>query len=450
MTAEVPLGALPDPAAVVDADGVVRATNEGATDLLGVRAGERLADVLGVETIDAADGARVWPDDRPIDVSVSSAGEGQRLVVLRDASGRRERERAEGMLEGLLGHIPLSVYFKDRQGRHVRVSDAICDPVPVNAEGKRHPAPDDVIGKTDFDLHQGEHAAAAVEDDQRVLETGEPLRNAEERVVFPDGTTRYFDTSKAPWYGPDGEIQGVVGVTAEVTAARTYERELERQNERLEEFAGVVSHDLRSPLEVASGRLELYRETGDSEHLETVAEMHERMERLLEETLELARSGERVTEPESVRVADAAERAWSAIASEGAHLSVEHDDDLAADPDRLVELFENLFRNAVEHGSTSPDSQARQDAVEHGGPDVSITVGRLEDDPGFFVADDGCGIPPEEREAVFERGHTTSDDGTGFGLSIVAEIADAHGWTVSIAESEAGGARFEIAASSGD
>ncbi|MFB6075189.1 MAG: sensor histidine kinase, partial [Haloarculaceae archaeon] len=99
-------------------------------------------------------------------------------------------------------------------------------------------------------------------------------------------------------------------------------------------------------------------------------------------------------------------------------------------------------RDAVEHSSTSPDSQARRDAVEHGPDDVTVRVGSLAD--GFFVEDDGPGVPVAERDVVFEAGHSTREDGTGFGLAIVAEIADAHGWDVELTEGADGGARFEF------
>jgi signal transduction histidine kinase len=129
-------------------------------------------------------------------------------------------------------------------------------------------------------------------------------------------------------------------------------------------------------------------------------------------------------------------------------------------------VFENLFRNAVEHGSTSPRSQAPEDCVEHGSTSnrtksgdseasetpretgdagdsvVTVTVGST--DSGFYVADDGPGIPESMREDVFETGYTTSADGTGFGLDIVRTIAAAHGWRVAAVEGAAGGARFEF------
>jgi signal transduction histidine kinase len=73
---------------------------------------------------------------------------------------------------------------------------------------------------------------------------------------------------------------------------------------------------------------------------------------------------------------------------------------------------------------------------------VAITVGALSD--GFFVEDDGQGVPDSEKEAVLEAGYTTATDGTGYGLYIVTEIAAAHGWEIEVADGRDGGARFGI------
>jgi signal transduction histidine kinase len=110
------------------------------------------------------------------------------------------------------------------------------------------------------------------------------------------------------------------------------------------------------------------------------------------------------------------------------------------DESRLQRLFENLFRNSVEHGSTGNRRRSAGDCVEHADPSITVT----ETGTGFAVADDGPGIPVAERERVFDPGVTGSDDGTGFGLYIVRTIAEAHGWTVAITEGERGGARFEF------
>ena len=234
------------------------------------------------------------------------------------------------------------------------------------------------------------------------------------------------------------ELAGVLAATVE-TALERVERErvlrereaaLERQNERLEEFTSVVSHDLRSPLSVAQGNLELALETDDHSYLEKVADAHDRMSAMIDDLLTLARQGQVVGAAEPVEVGRAARLAWDAVDARSATLEADETATVEADPDRLVQLLENLLRNAVEHGSS----------------DATIEVGALDGEPGFYVADDGEGIPPRERERILEHGYTTAQQGTGFGLTIVREIVQAHDWELSITDSEAGGARFEIRA----
>ncbi|WP_135827380.1 GAF domain-containing protein [Halorussus halobius] len=219
------------------------------------------------------------------------------------------------------------------------------------------------------------------------------------------------------------------------------ECELRERNERLDEFAHVVSHDLRNPLNVAQGKLELARETGADEHFDDVARAHDRMLRLIDDLLALAREGETAIETRPVDLAATAERCWSSVAGGGGTLDVEADPTVRADPERLQQLLENLFRNAVEHGSAGTPTGS-DDAANPGGANVTVRVGELDD--GFYVEDDGPGIPAEQRDEVFEVGYSNSEAGTGFGLSIVRRIASAHGWEVSVAEGSDGGARFEI------
>jgi signal transduction histidine kinase len=216
-------------------------------------------------------------------------------------------------------------------------------------------------------------------------------------------------------------------------------RELKRQNERLETFAGVVSHDLRNPLSVARGFLELARD-GDAEALDRVEEALDRMESLIESLLALARAGEAIGELEQVDLGTAAEAAWRNVDTGAATLSVETDATVQADAGRLEQLFENLFRNSVEHGSESSGSQ---DDSTPAGAGVSVAIRSTS--AGFAVDDDGSGISESEREDVFEYGYTSDTEGTGLGLAIVRQIAEAHGWTVSAGESPEGGARFEFA-----
>ena len=206
-------------------------------------------------------------------------------------------------------------------------------------------------------------------------------------------------------------------------------RELERQNERLDEFAGIVSHDLQNPLSVALGFLDLLEDRiGEDDDLGRVRESLEHMDEIIADVLWLASEGDQVGDVEPISLERSAERSWGLVETGSATLAVDAELRFEADPEHVHRLLENLFANAVEHG----------------GSDVTVRVGPLEDGDGFFVGDDGPGVPDERHDAIFEVGHTTREEGTGFGLAIVERIAEGHGWSVEVAESETGGARFEV------
>lgn len=241
------------------------------------------------------------------------------------------------------------------------------------------------------------------------------------------GGMYYFQVAVHPFTSDQRRLGRAITLT-DVTAREEYRTELERQNDRLEQFASMVSHDLRNPLNVAHGHIELAREAGDSEHLETATTALERMQTLIEDVLSLARQGQPISAPEEVALSTIAKQCWGVVETREATLTVDSDFTFQADSDRLQQLLENLFRNAIDHGRD----------------DVEIRVGALNEQTGFFVADNGPGIPEDTRDEVFESGYSTAEDGTGFGLAIVSEIVEAHGWKISVTGSEAGGARFEI------
>ncbi|WP_434522037.1 GAF domain-containing protein [Halorubrum sp. AS12] len=276
--------------------------------------------------------------------------------------------------------------------------------------------------------------------------------------------------SREPDFFDETDLQLARVLAANVTVAldhaerteqlRDRDAALQREIDRLEKFAGLVSHDLRSPLNVAAGRTDMARSLTDDAavlaELDRVEDAHHRMTQLIEDLLALARQGRTVDEIESVPLDAAAERAWGTVDTEGATLDVsEATSAVDADPERLRTLFENLFANSVEHGSTSsrvePDDSVEHgstgsrtesgDSVEHGSTNggLTVSVGLLPD--GFYVADDGSGFDIDPDEAA-TYGRSSTPDGTGFGLAIVREIAAAHGWEMSIDGGD--GARFEF------
>ena len=283
------------------------------------------------------------------------------------------------------------------------------------------------------------------------------------------------------WYLLDARSYDYAGeryvlvMHVDITERKLLERRTQEQADRMESFAKLLSHDLRNPLSVALAHTEMLElddgvDLGDDGDENPLRASLERMESIIDEAL-LLTTIDAVEETELLALSRAVETAWTTVRTDGASVAVVDDVAIRADSSLLTHLFENLFRNAVEHGSTSPDSQTRQDAVEHAGDGPRIEIGALEsassgesngpaesveaereaadwpveaaDYDGFYVEDDGPGIPPDERAAVFESGYSSAG-GSGFGLAIVSDVVDAHGWSISIASGRNGGARFEV------
>jgi signal transduction histidine kinase len=209
---------------------------------------------------------------------------------------------------------------------------------------------------------------------------------------------------------------------------RLKQETLQRQRDQLEQFASVVSHDLRNPLQTLSGRMELLQQEYESDHLEKMEQTIERMDTIVEDTLTLARQGQTVSDTAPVELGTVARESWTVAETGDASLHVENSFKFLADKSRLHHVFENLFRNAQAHG----------------GDAVTVWVGTLEAPTGFYVEDTGPGIPVDRRDTVFDPAETTASSGSGFGLTIVQEVVEAHGWEITVTEGREGGARFEI------
>jgi len=384
---------------------------------------------------DLRDDQRVFEDN--IAILTDEDGECVGSVgIMRDVTERKERERELAMYQTIVETIPDVALAIDAEGTIIEINE-------TGAEMIGRPK-SELLGTSIPDLvTDGIVAESAVEKHTDALRDLLSTDSDAEEAVFEfvayqdDGDERVFENRLAllPY---DDEYRGTTGIVRDITERKERERQLQRQNERLEAFADVLSHDLRNPLEVAIGRAEFLREEladrdrtapGDRTlptHLDHIDRAHERIDDIIDDVLTLARQGETVTDSQRVDLATLAEDAWLHVDTGEATLRALDTGTIQADPKRLTRLLENLFRNSIEHGASG----------------VTVTVGVTDD--GFYVADDGPGIPPEEREQIFESGYSGSPNGTGYGLAIVTEIAGAHGWTVTATESESGGARFEF------
>jgi len=363
-----------------------------------------------METIHA-DGTRTINEDKIAPLTNEGEFVGS-VGVIRDITDRKARERELERYETIIQTVEDPVYALDAQGRFAFVNEAV---EPLTGY-----TPEELIGESVTTLIDEDDYRTGVEMVQRLLE--EPERTYvtyEITLQTKDGGTVAAENHIAVLPSDDGAFTGTAGVIRDITDRK--ERE-----QRLEEFASVVSHDLQSPLNVITGRAELALDTGEIHHVENILDAADRMDALIDSLLTLAQQGQVVGDVEDTSLTTVAEQAWQQVQTSEASLELRDDLSLEADPDRLRELLENLLSNAVTHG----------------GEDATVAVGTTEE--GFYVDDDGSGIPAERQSKVFEHGHSTSDDGTGLGLTIVQRIADAHGWSVTVTDSESGGARFEF------
>ncbi|WP_222917046.1 PAS domain-containing sensor histidine kinase [Natrinema sp. SYSU A 869] len=338
-------------------------------------------------------------------------------MILRDVT---DRHAVQKRYQELIENATDIVFVLDPDGTITFASPSVTRLFGVS--------PELIVGEDAFEYVHDEDTQAAREAFDRALDDPSSQPRVEYRVPDDSGEWRVVNVV-ARNLVENSYVEGVVLNARDITERKERERELERTNDQLEQFASVVSHDLRNPLNVASGHLEVVRETGSADSLDEIEHSLDRMETIIEDVLTLARQGKSIGETEPLSLETVARDAWRQVDIRGAELVVDADRTVDGDRDRLLQLFENLFRNAIEHG----------------GGDVTVTVS-LEDD-GFAVADDGPGIPEPQRESVFDSGYTTADTGTGFGLAIVEQIAEAHGWDVSVRVSESGGARISVAVS---
>ncbi len=336
--------------------------------------------------------------------------------TLRDITDRKARDRefetVNSQYQTLVESYPDgAIFMYDTDLRVVRAGGSELSEVGLS--------PGEIEGTTPRDRYPPEIAEELVGNIENALA-------GESHTFEQEYRGEHYRVQTVPVGTDETEITYAMAVSQNVTDQIENRRELRHQNERLDEFASIVGHDLRSPLTVAEGHLELARETCESEDLARAADALDRTQALIDDLLTLAREGEQGTEVESVTLADVAESSWRTAEIGSATLDTDTTQAIRADRSRLQQLFENLYRNAVEHG----------------GDDVTVSVGATDD--GFYVADTGPGIPEADRGDVFEAGYSTNEDGTGFGLRIVEQIADAHGWKITVTESEQDGARFEI------
>lgn len=360
-----------------------------------------------------------------IDHSITLTADDTTICIVRDIKDKGDRERVLStelnFLDDALDALDDIFYLFDMDGRLIWWNQRM----------------NEVTGYSDKELQTMEPVEFVRPQDQDTLEPyittilEEGIGKVEVELLTADEKTIPYEFYSTKLRGRADEAVGRVGIGRDITTRKGLQWELEEKNQRFDEFANVLSHDLRNPLTIATGHVELIAEHIDDEgvgSLDAIETALSRIETIISDILQMSRTGQPVTDPQPVELSTIARPTWQNIEHGLIQLAIEEPVTVRADESLLSRLLMNLFRNSVEHG----------------GEDVQVTVGPLANACGFYVEDDGPGIPPDDRERVFDWKYTTKETGHGIGLKSIERICNAHGWTITIGDGERGGARFEI------
>jgi len=327
---------------------------------------------------------------------------------------RLETERE--FIQKSLNAVDDIFYYVDTEGNFQRWNETLSELTGYN---------DEEIGAMNaLDFFDGEHRSVIEEAMRDILKNGSNVTEA--AITTKDGEQITHEFRGVRMTNDAGEPTGIIGISRDITARKKREAKLVAERDRLDEFAGIISHDLCNLLGTAEGWMDVVRADCDSPHIDDIEITIDRAQKLIDDLLTLARNGDTVGEFEPFPLKPLIDECQQILPDDQATVVIDENLTISANECRLQQLFENLFMNSVDHG----------------GDDITITIGRC--DGGFYVADDGIGIPEIMREDIFDPGYSTDDDGTGLGLRIVQQIVEAHEWEIEATESENGGAKFEI------
>ncbi len=343
------------------------------------------------------------------------------------------------LLQDLMEHVPDVIYFKDKKGRLIMVNQAHAKGLGLK--------PEEVQGKTDFDIFPKERAKKMLEDDLYVMKTGKPIIDKVERATRADGIDNYVSTTKIPRYDEKGNIIGLIGITRDITKRMQLEylrqektniekklEALQELNKMQSEFVSVVSHELRTPLAIVKEAIMLLTDqiAGSINNqqkgiLINARDNIECLKNIIDGLLDISKieSGRLKLHYSLVNLNDllreSADFFKKLAQNKGINLEyllLKEQVNIFIDAEKINQVISNLISNAIKF-------------TEQSGK-VKIEVKILEDEVRIGVIDTGIGIAKQDLPKLFNKFVQVSKvgdteiKGLGLGLFISKDLIEKH------------------------
>ncbi|MHB1687417.1 MAG: PAS domain-containing sensor histidine kinase [Ignavibacteriaceae bacterium] len=352
--------------------------------------------------------------------------------------------KEKDLLQALLDNIPDTIYFKDKDSKFIRINKAHAKVLGLSD-------PKEASGKSDFDFFEIEHATAAYEDEQKIIQSKSPLISKSEKIKITENNVRWVTSTKVPILNKQNECTGLVGISRDITSTKLAEEKLERHSQELKELNAskdklfsIIAHDLRGPFNPLLGLSEILVNDFESLSPEEIKdynkEIYNALENeftLLENLLNWSRleTGKMKFNPERINLFDKTEGVINLLVGNAKlkdiNLSNETEKDIfvSADPNMLHSILQNLIANSIKFTNKCGL--------------IKIYAKKLSNDFILIsVSDNGIGMTNDQTKNLFgltatSTKGTNDEKGTGLGLMICKEMIERHSGTISV-KSEVG------------
>ena len=271
-----------------------------------------------------------------------------------------------------------------------------------------------VEGRNIFDMSIIKDDPKAQDGIKKLLK-GQPL--VENEVRINTGlSTKVMKMYGSPRFTVNDNLDGAILTYADVTDLIHAQEELQHQKNELSELASVMRHDLMNYLHNIIGFVEVLELGPSNEYIERIIQNANHIKNVFNRSHELAEAGKIIEKKEEVDIGKLVDKLAEMIIPKSIRFNRTNLPVLLCDEAKVIQIFHNLFKNAVIHGNPS--------LIEVEFVTSTITSNRI------TVRNDGNLIPEEDRDKVFDRGFTSSDQGSGLGLYITKKLCIAHQWDI--------------------